>query len=93
MVHIMRTNIVIDPALLDAAMQAGPFKTKKEAVEAGLKLLARQVAYREILRWEGKLKWDDPPSEMQPLATKGSATTSRIVAREPAPDKRKHGRR
>eukprot|EP01035_Chromulina_nebulosa_P005505 gene5505-7480_t len=45
----MRTNIVIDPELMDAAMKAGPYSTKKDAVEAGLKLLARQAAYREIL--------------------------------------------
>ena len=54
----MRTNIDIDDATLDAAMRAGPFKTKKDAVEAGLKLLARQAAYREILKWEGQLHWD-----------------------------------
>jgi Arc/MetJ family transcription regulator len=58
----MRTNIVIDPQLLDAAMKAGPYTTKKEAVEAGLKLLARQAAYREILKWEGKLKWEGDES-------------------------------
>jgi antitoxin ParD1/3/4 len=40
----MRTNIVIDDAVLDAAMRAGPYKTKKDVVEAGLKLLARQAA-------------------------------------------------
>ena len=54
----MRTNIVIDEDLMAQAMKAGPFKTKKDAVEAGLKLLARQAAYREILKWEGKLKWE-----------------------------------
>ncbi len=54
----MRTNIDIDDAVLDAAMRAGPFKTKKDAVEAGLRLIARQAAYRELLRWEGKLHWD-----------------------------------
>jgi len=54
----MRTNIDIDDALMAEAMKAGPFKTKKEAVEAGLRLLARQAAYREILKWEGKLKWE-----------------------------------
>lgn len=58
----MRTNIVIDPELLDAAMKAGPYTTKKEAVEAGLKLLARQAAYREILKWKGKLKWEGDES-------------------------------
>jgi antitoxin ParD1/3/4 len=58
----MRTNIDIDDALMDAALQAGPFKTKKEAVEAGLRLLARQAAYREILKWRGKLKWEGDES-------------------------------
>ena len=54
----MRTNIDIDDDLLAQAMQAGPFTTKKETVEAGLRLLARQVAYREILKWQGKLPWE-----------------------------------
>ncbi len=64
--HIMRTNIDIDDSTLESAMRAGPFKTKKEAVEAGLKLLARQAAYREILKWEGKLHWDgDEGSDAQ----------------------------
>jgi antitoxin ParD1/3/4 len=58
----MRTNIDIDDALMAQAMQAGPYKTKKDAVEAGLKLLARQAAYREILKWRGKLKWEGDES-------------------------------
>ena len=58
----MRTNIVIDEALMAEAMKAGPYTTKKDAVEAGLKLLARQAAYREILKWRGKLKWEGDES-------------------------------
>jgi Arc/MetJ family transcription regulator len=58
----MRTNIDIDDALMAKAMLAGPYKTKKDAVEAGLKLLARQAAYREILKWRGKLKWEGDES-------------------------------
>jgi hypothetical protein len=54
----VRTNIDIDDDLMSQAMSAGPFKTKKDAVEAGLKLLARQAAYREVLKWRGKLKWE-----------------------------------
>lgn len=70
----MRTNIDIDDALMSKAMQAGPYQTKKEAVEAGLKLLARQVAYREILKWEGKLKWegDESIDWTQPVAPETS---------------------
>ncbi len=58
----MRTNIDIDDALMADAMAAGPYTTKKDAVEAGLKLLKRQAAYREILKWEGKLKWEGDES-------------------------------
>lgn len=58
----MRTNIEIDDALMAQAMKAGPYKTKKEAVEAGLKLLKRQAAYREILKWEGRLHWEGDES-------------------------------
>jgi Arc/MetJ family transcription regulator len=58
----MRTNIDIDDDLMAQAMSAGPYKTKKDAVEAGLKLLARQAAYREILKWRGKLKWEGDES-------------------------------
>lgn len=60
----MRTNIILDDDLVVQAMKAGPFKTKKEAVDAGLRLLARQVAYRDILALRGKLRWEDA----QPVA-------------------------
>jgi antitoxin ParD1/3/4 len=63
----MRTNIVIDDELLEAAMKAGPFSTKKDAVEAGLRLLARQAAYRDILALRGKLHWDDAPKAAAPV--------------------------
>lgn len=55
----MRTNVVLDDDLLSRAMRAGPYKTKKDTVEAGLRLLARQAAYRDILELRGKLHWED----------------------------------
>jgi Arc/MetJ family transcription regulator len=58
----MRTNIDIDDDLMAKALQAGPYNTKKDAVEAGLRLLARQAAYREILKWRGKLQWEGDES-------------------------------
>ena len=71
----MRTNIDIDDALMAEAMKAGPFKTKKDAVEAGLRLLARQAAYREILKWRGKLEWqgDEAIDWAQPAGATASA--------------------
>jgi antitoxin ParD1/3/4 len=94
----MRTNIDIDDATLEAAMRAGPFKTKKEAVEAGLKLLARQAAYHEILKWEGKLHWDgDDEAQRTSVLTTGDPGNNRprtvndaAVAPTPKP---RHGRR
>ncbi len=90
----MRTNIDIDDAVLDAAMKAGSFKTKKDAVEAGLRLIARQAAYREILRWEGKLRWDgdddadaEPPSTAVPSTgdRPSAAAAAQVQVQEPAP--------
>ena len=52
----MRTNIDIDDTLMDSAMRAGPYSTKREAVEAGLQLLARKAAYRDILALRGQLQ-------------------------------------
>ena len=90
----MRTNIDIDDALMSKAMQAGPYQTKKEAVEAGLKLLARQVAYREILKWEGKLKWegDESIDWTRPVApkTSGQATPAPPRASGKTPARRKN---
>ena len=98
----MRTNIDIDDGLMEKAMSAGPYKTKKDAVEAGLKLLARQAAYREILKWEGKLKWDGEPwserdkragTSAQPVLVTGHGAQTPTV-QEPKPGKRgAHGRR
>ena len=55
----MRTNIDIDDDLMAAAMQAGGFKTKKDAVEEGLRLLKRRKAYADLLAARGTLFWDD----------------------------------
>ena len=86
----MRTNIVIDPGLLDAAMRAGPYKTKKDAVEAGLKLLARQAAYREVLRWEGKLPWDTLAPTATVLTTGEAGTAAPPLAvHESSPPRRR----
>ena len=80
----MRTNIVIDDALLDAAMKAGPFNTKKDAVEAGLRLLARQASYRDILALRGKLRWDDAPMAAAPVVAepRKAYTAGKTVTRK-----------
>ena len=81
----MRTNIDIEDQLMENAMKAGPYKTKKDAVEAGLKLLARQAAYREILKWQGKLKWEGDESIDWTAAGPAAATVLTAQERRPAP--------
>ena len=82
----MRTNIDIDDALMRQALAAGPFQTKREAVEAGLRLLARQAHYREVLKWRGKLPWEggDVPS-WDPRPGGGVPAATRIVVQAPDP--------
>lgn len=81
----MRTNIDIDDELMAQAMSAGPYKTKKDAVEAGLKLLARQAAYREVLKWRGKLKWEGDESIDWTQPAPQTAAQPALVTQEPAP--------
>ena len=53
----MRTNIVIDDGLLEAAMRATGAKTKREVVELGLATLVRLNEQEEIRDLRGKLRW------------------------------------
>jgi len=54
----MRTNIVIDDALMREALTASGYKTKKETVEEGLKLLITMGKQASIRNLRGKLKWE-----------------------------------
>ena len=53
----MRTNIVIDDKLMRDALRATGLKTKREAVEEGLRSLLRLSKQGEIRRLRGKLDW------------------------------------
>jgi len=53
----MRTNIVIDDRLMRDTLRATGLKTKREAVELGLRTLLRLRKQAEIRRLRGKLDW------------------------------------
>jgi len=53
----MRTNIEIDDRLMKDALKATGLKTKKDAVDLGLKALIRLEKQRRIRGFRGKLKW------------------------------------
>jgi Arc/MetJ family transcription regulator len=54
---LVRTNIVIDDKLMRDALRATGLKTKREAVEEGLRTLVRLSRQGEIRRLRGKLDW------------------------------------
>ena len=63
----MRTNIVIDDGLMKAALRATGLKTKKEAVELGLKTLVKLYRQSVIKEFRGKLAWDGDLQESRSL--------------------------
>ena len=53
----MRTNVVLDDDLVRSALRLSGFKTKKKAIEEGLKLLIEVNRQERIKSFRGKLKW------------------------------------
>ncbi|HLH16173.1 MAG TPA: type II toxin-antitoxin system VapB family antitoxin [Bryobacteraceae bacterium] len=53
----MRTNIVIDDRLMRETLRATGLKTKREAVEMGLRSLLRLSRQGEGRSLRGKLRW------------------------------------
>lgn len=61
----MRTNIVIDDDLMEKALKVSHLKTKKDAVEEGLKLLVQRKKQENIINLRGKLSWEGDLDEMR----------------------------
>ena len=61
----MRTNIVIDDKLMTETMRVTGVKTKREAVELGLRTLVRLGKQAEIRRLRGKVQWQDDLERMR----------------------------
>lgn len=53
----MRTNIVIDDKLMKETLRLTGLKTKREAVELGLRTIVRLRKQEEIRGFRGKLDW------------------------------------
>ena len=53
----MRTDIVIDDALMAEALRATGLKTRREVVEAGLRLLARHARQARAADLFGAVEW------------------------------------
>ena len=57
-VHSMRTNIEIDDKLMKDALRFTGAKTKREAVEMGLRNLVQLGKQVEVRKMRGKLQWE-----------------------------------
>lgn len=61
----MRTNVVIDDDLMESALKASGIKTKKDAIEEGLRLLVQIKGQKKIKGFRGKLQWSGSLDEMR----------------------------
>ncbi|HBE45332.1 MAG TPA: DUF2191 domain-containing protein [Deltaproteobacteria bacterium] len=61
----MRTNVVVDDELIASALKVSGLRTKKDAIEEGLKLLVQLRSQKGIRRYRGKLKWSGNLDEMR----------------------------
>ncbi|NOZ54862.1 MAG: type II toxin-antitoxin system VapB family antitoxin [Gammaproteobacteria bacterium] len=61
----MRTNIVIDDNLIGDVIKLTGVKTKREAVELGLKTLISLKKQEDIRKFRGKLKWEGNLDDMR----------------------------
>jgi len=53
----VRTNIVIDDKLMKETLRLTGLRTKREAVELGLRTIVRLRKQEQIRKFRGKLKW------------------------------------
>ena len=61
----MRTNIIIDDTLMADVLKATGVKSKREAVELGLKTLLMLKQQESIKLFKGKLKWEGDLEQMR----------------------------
>ena len=61
----MRTNIIIDDTLMADVLKATGVKSKRKAVELGLKALLMLKQQESIKAFKGKLKWEGDMAHMR----------------------------
>jgi Arc/MetJ family transcription regulator len=77
----VRNNIVIDDALMRQAMQATGARSKREAVELGLRTLVRLQQQEEIRSFRGKLRWE---GDLEALRLDADPDTPELGETEPS---------
>ena len=54
----IRTNIVLDKQLLEAALQATGMKTRRQLIEYALRELVRHKQQSKLLNLKGTIQWE-----------------------------------
>lgn len=65
LVDVMRTNVDIDDELMDEALKASGLRTKRQAIEEGLRLLVQVHGQGRIRKLRGALKWEGSLDDMR----------------------------
>ena len=61
----MRTNIVIDDLLMSRALRSSGCRTKRSAIETGLRLLVQVNSQKKLRSLRGKITWEGDLAEMR----------------------------
>ena len=61
----MRTNVVIDDGLMTHALRSSGCRTKRSAIEAGLRLLVQLNSQKKLRSLKGKIAWQGDLEKMR----------------------------
>ena len=61
----MRTNVVIDDELMSRAMRSSGCRTKRSAIESGLRLLVQVNSQKKLRALKGRITWEGDLEEMR----------------------------
>ena len=61
----MRTNVVIDDKLMSRALRSSGCRTKRSAIESGLRLLVQVHSQKKLRLLKGKIAWEGDLAEMR----------------------------
>jgi Arc/MetJ family transcription regulator len=60
-----RTNVVIDDELMTQALRSSGCRTKRAAIESGLRLLVQINSQKMLRQLKGKITWEGDLEEMR----------------------------
>ena len=61
----MRTNVVIDDKLMSRALRSSGCRTKRSAIESGLRLLVQVNSQKALRLLKGRIAWEGDLDDMR----------------------------